>query len=233
MLPILENLAVVQNRIAEAARRAGRSAKDILLVGATKTVEPARIQTAVDGGLLYIGENRVQELCAKYDAVENAHWHFIGHLQTNKVKYIIDKAELIHAVDSERLLDEIERQAGKRGKIAHVLLEINASGEESKFGMPFDAAHRIMEGNEAREHVRIEGLMTIGPHTKDEATVRSAFAKMRVLYKKLEEEAYAHSKMQYLSMGMSGDFVWAIEEGANVVRVGSAIFGHRESGGNV
>ena len=232
MLPIFQNLAAVQTRIEEAASRAGRSGKDILLVGATKTVEPSRIQTAVDGGLLYIGENRVQELCEKYDAVEGAHWHFIGHLQTNKVKYIIDKAELIHAVDSERLLDEIARQAEKRGMTAHVLLEINASGEESKFGMPFDMVRRVIEGNETREHVRIEGLMTIGPHTKDERIVRRAFAQMRALYETLGEETYAHSRMQYLSMGMSGDFIWAIEEGANVVRIGSAIFGHRESGGN-
>ncbi len=227
-----QNLAHVQMQIEKAAARAGRKKEEIILLGATKTVEPLRIQRAIDAGLLHIGENRVQELTEKYDKVHGAQWHFIGHLQTNKVKYIIDKATLIHAADSTRLLDEIARQAKKHGLCAHVLLEINASGEESKFGMGFDEVLPIIADNEAREGVQIDGLMTIGPNTREEAAVRAAFGRMRALYESLRTEKFQNCRMQYLSMGMSGDFTVAIEEGANIVRIGSAIFGHRENGGN-
>lgn len=228
---IKENLENVQKQIADAAARAGRKKEDIILLGATKTVEPERIQCAVDAGLRHIGENRVQELTEKYGRVQGAEWHFIGHLQTNKVKHIIDKAALIHAADSSRLLDEIQRQAEKRGVCAHVLLEVNASGEESKFGMEFDAVLPVIEENEKRENVEIDGLMTIGPNTHEEAAVRRAFAKMRDAFEGLKSQAFRHCRMQYLSMGMSGDYAAAIEEGANIVRIGSAIFGYRKNGG--
>ncbi len=228
---IKENIENVQRQIADAAERAGRRKEDIILLGATKTVEPDRIQTAVDAGLRYIGENRVQELTEKYDRVQGATWHFIGHLQTNKVKYIIDKAALIHAVDTTRLLEEVRRQAVKRNICAHVLLEVNASGEESKFGMDFDAVLPIIEENEKQENVEIDGLMTIGPNTHEEAAVRQSFVKMRETFEGLRSQSFKHCRMQYLSMGMSGDYVAAIEEGANIVRIGSAIFGYRKNGG--
>ncbi len=227
-MQIEQNLAKVQNEIEAAAKRAGRSTDEIILLGATKTVEPARIQAAVDLGLSYIGENRVQELTEKYGKVHSAHWHFIGHLQTNKVKYIIDKAELIHAVDSAHLLAEIEKQAKKHGIMANVLLEVNASGEESKFGLTFDAVRPLIEENEKNEHVKIRGLMTIGPHTAEEREIRNAFGNLFRLYENLAKETYQKCAMQYLSMGMSGDYTAAIEEGANIVRIGSAIFGHRK-----
>jgi len=230
-LSIRERLTLVRETIASAAAKAGRAPGEIILLGATKTVEPSRIQEAVDAGLMYIGENRVQELTEKYGKVNPVHWHFIGHLQTNKVKYIIDKAELIHAADSERLMDEIQRQAEKRGITANVLIEVNASGEESKFGVGFGEVLPLIEANEARSNVEIAGLMTIGPHTRDEKSVRTAFKNMRSLYETLEKQKFTHTRMQYLSMGMSGDYSIAIEEGANIVRVGSAIFGHRENGG--
>jgi len=228
---IQRNLERVQMHIEKAAVRAGRKKEDIILLGATKTVEPERIRYAVDAGLRYIGENRVQELVDKFGQVQNAQWHFIGHLQTNKVKYIIDKAALIHAADSARLMDEISRQAEKHGICAHVLLEVNASGEESKFGMDFDAVLPIIEENEGRTGVEIDGLMTIGPHTTEETAVRQAFAKMRTLFDRIGAQTFRHCRMQYLSMGMSGDYGIAIEEGANIVRIGSAIFGYRKNGG--
>ena len=230
-MSIRERLTLVRETIASAAAKAGRAPGEIILLGATKTVEPSRIQEAVDAGLMYIGENRVQELTEKYGKVNPVHWHFIGHLQTNKVKYIIDKAKLIHAADSERLMDEIQRQAEKRGITANVLIEVNASGEESKFGVDFEEVLPLIETNEARSNVEIAGLMTIGPHTRDEKSVRTAFKNMRSLYETLEKQKFTHTRMQYLSMGMSGDYSIAIEEGANIVRVGSAIFGHRENGG--
>ena len=230
-MQIKQNLEMVQRKIEEAAIRAGRKKEDIILLGATKTVDTARIQTAIDAGLSYIGENRVQELTEKYGKTKGAHWHFIGHLQTNKVKYIINKAELIHAADSGKLLDEIERQAKKHSLTAHVLLEVNASGEESKFGMTYDEVLPLIEENESRTNVQIDGLMTIGPHTKEEKVVRAAFQEMYNLYEKLEGKSFQNCRMQFLSMGMSGDYTVAIEEGANIVRVGSAIFGYRDYGG--
>ena len=230
-MPIRPNLEEVQLNIEEAAKKAGRKKEDILLLGATKTVEPARIQVAVDAGLCHIGENRVQELRDKFGHVKGASWHFIGHLQTNKVKYIIDKATLIHAVDSDRLLDEIESQGEKRGIRASVLLEINASGEESKFGLAFSDVLPIIERNETRKHVEILGLMTIGPNTHDTAEIQKAYAKMYKTFDALGAQKFENSRMEYLSMGMSGDYPLAIQEGANIVRIGSAIFGYRENGG--
>ncbi len=232
-MPIPKNLEQVQLHIEEAAKRAGRKKEDILLLGATKTVEPARIQVAVDAGLMHIGENRVQELRDKFGHVEGASWHFIGHLQTNKVKYIIDKATLIHAVDSDKLLDEIEVQGAKRGIRARVLLEINASGEESKFGLAFSDVLPIIERNEARHHVEILGLMTIGPNTHNAAEIQKAYAKMYKTFDALGSQKFENCRMDYLSMGMSGDYPLAIAEGANIVRIGSAIFGYRENGGKM
>lgn len=230
-MDIQENLEAVRAAVASAAKKAGKSPNEVILLGATKTVSPEKIQEAVDAGLSFIGENRVQEFTEKYGKVENVHWHFIGHLQTNKVKYIIDKAELIHAADSERLLDEIQRQAEKHSILANVLLEVNASEEESKFGVGFDAVLPLIEENEARPNVNIKGLMTIGPQTKEEKRVREAFSKMKKLYDALKNQVFSQTEMQYLSMGMSGDYSIAIEEGANIVRVGSAIFGDRNYGG--
>lgn len=223
-----EAIAEIKERIVCAAKEAGRKADDIILLGATKTVDASRIQEAVDAGLLYIGENRVQELCDKYAYVHGAHWHFIGHLQTNKVKYIIDKAELIHAVESSRLLDEIDKQAAKMDRCAEVLLEVNASGEATKFGTGYEEVMPLIAENENRKHVKIKGLMTIGPHVLDENKVREVFSAMYALYEKLGRESFENTRMEYLSMGMSGDFCTAIKEGANIVRIGSAIFGNRE-----
>ncbi len=225
---ISDNLFIIKENIAKAAQKAGRKKEDICLLGATKTVSPPRIQEAIDAGLLYIGENRVQEFMDKYDHVQNAIWHFIGHLQTNKVRYIVGKSSLIHAVDSSKLLDVIEKEAKKIGIIQDVLIEVNASGEESKFGVSYADVLPIIEENEERNHVHIKGLMTIGPHTSDQATIRNAFYNMRVLFDKISAKKYKHSCMEYLSMGMSGDYMVAIEEGANIVRIGSAIFGNRE-----
>ena len=227
-MSIQENLSIIQNHIKIAAEKAGRAEDDIILLGATKTVSPSRIKEAVNAGLLHIGENRVQEFVEKYDHAQNATWHFIGHLQTNKVKYIVGKAALIHAVDSIKLLHVIEKQAEKLGVCADVLIEVNASGEESKFGVSFDAVRPMLEENEKNKHVHIRGLMTIGPHTKESNTVRNAFCNMRNLYENLAAEKFEHASMEYLSMGMSGDYMVAIEEGANIVRLGSAIFGNRE-----
>lgn len=228
----MENLSLniknVFEGIEKAARRSGRKPDDIMLVAATKTVDTERINTAISLGVKNIGENRVQEFTEKYDSIEGevCH-HFIGHLQTNKVKYLIPKVSLIHSADSEKLLDEIERLSKKHNVKTGVLLEINASGEESKFGIEFSEAEEIIKNNEKREHCLIKGLMTIGPNYSAEEQIRSAFKKMKELFDFLSGKDYKNCEMKYLSMGMSGDYTIAIEEGANIVRVGSAIFGAR------
>lgn len=225
---IEDNVKEIYGRIAAAAERSGRSAADIILCAATKTVPADRINEAIRAGLTDIGENRVQEFTDKYgDITEPVRRHFIGHLQTNKVKYIIGKVCLIHSAESEKLLDEIERLSKKHGIITDVLAEVNASGEESKFGVGFDDVLPMLENNEKRENVRIRGLMTIGPNYSCEEEIRAAFRKMRELYERLGRYTFEKSSMDYLSMGMSHDFEIAIEEGANIVRVGSAIFGER------
>ena len=228
MEKLSENIKNVFQNIEKAAHVSGRDASDIILVAATKTVAPEKINAAIDLGVLNIGENRVQEFTEKYESInKNAVHHFIGHLQSNKVKYLLPHISLIHSVDSEKLLDEIERISKKHGKATNVLLEINASGEESKFGIEFSKAEEFIKNNRKREYCKIKGLMTIGPNYSSEEEIRLAFRKMKELFDTLSEKEFENCEMKYLSMGMSGDYQIAIEEGANIVRVGSAIFGAR------
>lgn len=223
-----QNIKTVFENIEKAAEKSGRKAEDIIMVAATKTVSADRINEAISLGVKNIGENRVQEFTDKFDSINgDVTHHFIGHLQTNKVKYLVPKIALIHSVESERLLDEIDRLSKKHGVISEVLLEINASGEDTKFGIEFDEAEEIIRNNENRENCLIKGLMTIGPNYSTEDEIRAAFKKMKKLFDELSEKDYKNTEMKYLSMGMSGDYEIAIEEGANIVRVGSAIFGAR------
>ncbi len=223
-----QNIKTVFENIEKAAERTGRKAEDIIMVAATKTVSADRINEAISLGVKNIGENRVQEFTDKFESIKgDVTHHFIGHLQTNKVKYLVPKIALIHSVESERLLDEIDRLSKKHGVISEVLLEINASGEDTKFGIEFAEAEEIIRNNENRENCLIKGLMTIGPNYSTEDEIRAAFKKMKKLFDELSEKDYKNTEMKYLSMGMSGDYEIAIEEGANIVRVGSAIFGAR------
>jgi len=228
MSDLKENIRKVFENIERAAAISGRKADDIIMVAATKTVDAGRINEAINFGVKHIGENRVQEFCDKYeDITEDVTHHFIGHLQTNKVKYLVPKISLIHSVESERLLDEIDRLSKKHSVVSQVLLEINASLEDTKFGIDFSEAEEIIRNNEKRENCFIKGLMTIGPNHKGEAEVRDAFKKMKNLFDELSLKQYEKTEMKYLSMGMSGDYEIAIEEGSNIVRVGRAIFGER------
>ena len=193
----------------------------------TKPVET--LQEAYDLGVRIFGENKVQELTAKYEALpKDIHWHMIGHLQTNKVKYIIDKAELIHSVDSLKLAETIEKEAAKHDLIADILVEVNVAEEESKFGMKMEEVIPFVEKVSAFPHVRVRGLMTIAPYVEDPEEIRPYFRSMRQLYDRLSEEI-SHPSMdfKYLSMGMSNDRIVAVEEGSTVIRVGTAIFGAR------
>lgn len=228
MNTLSQNIKTVFENIERAAMSAGRKAEDIIMVAATKTVSADIINEAIRLGVKNIGENRVQEFTDKFESISgDVTHHFIGHLQTNKVKYLVPHISLIHSVESERLLDEIDRLSKKHGVVSNVLLEINASGEDTKFGIGFDEAEEIIKNNETRENCLIKGLMTIGPNYSTEDEIRAAFKKMKKLFDELSANEYKNTEMKYLSMGMSGDYEIAIEEGANIVRVGSAIFGAR------
>lgn len=224
---ISENIKRVRERINNAAIRSGRSEKDITLVCVTKNFDVSDICAAISCGITDIGENRVQEMCEKYDAVEPSRWHLIGHLQTNKVKYIIDKADLIQSVDSLHLLEQIELQASKRDIVSNILLQVNTSAEATKFGASAEELFELVEKASAMKHVKVRGIMTIAPLYVSGVSNTLHFDNTRKLYLDIIKNKYDNINMEYLSMGMSGDFEEAIMCGSNMVRVGSAIFGKR------
>lgn len=228
MSDISKNLETIKKRIEKAAIKSGRDPKDITLIAVTKTYSPDAINEAIDLGVTDIGENKVQEIIEKYDKVKPVRWHLIGHLQTNKVKYIIDKVHMIHSVDSVRLMDEIDRQAKKHGIIMNILIQINISGEESKFGINPDEIDEMLEHAKGLENVKVCGLMTIIPKIDSMISNRLHFVNIKQIYIDISNKIYDNICMKYLSMGMSADFEMAIEEGSNMVRIGSAIFGERK-----
>ena len=221
------NYKDVMDRLYAAAEKSGRSAEDITLLAATKTVDADTVNYAIKKGITHIGENRVQELLSKYSLLSPVHSHFIGHLQTNKVKDIIDKVEMIESVDSLRLAEEISKQAGKRGIVMDVLAEINIGGEESKSGFaPEDAENAVREIAKL-PNIRIKGLMCIPPVANMPEEARKYFRKMYKLFLDIGAKNIDNNCMSVLSMGMSGDFDIAVSEGANLVRVGTSLFGKR------
>ena len=226
---IAENIESIQTEKAEAAERAGRNPEDILLCAVTKTHTAEEINEAIRAGVTDIGENKVQEILDKYDKVLPVRWHMIGHLQTNKVKYIIDKVCLIHSVDSFRLAEEINRRAAQHGIVMDILVQVNAACDEAKFGVDMDAAEILVrEILENCSSIRVRGLMTIAPYAENTEEIRPYFHQMRQLYDRLARDI-SHPSMdfKYLSMGMSNDRIVAVEEGSTVIRVGTAIFGAR------
>ncbi len=225
---IRENLEEVERRIAAAAERSGRKREDILLVAVTKTHPADMMNEAIRLGVTDIGENKPQEVRDKYADVLPVKWHLIGHLQTNKVKYVIDKVCLIHSVDSVKLMDEIERQAEKHDVDMDILIQVNISGEETKSGVSADEVEELLLHAGTLKRVKVKGLMTIAPKTDDSVTNTLHFDNMRQLFIDIQKKKYDNVNMKYLSMGMSGDYETAIECGANIVRVGSAIFGERD-----
>lgn len=236
MEKIKDKLKLIKERIARAAARAGRNAEEIELVAVTKTVEVARIQEALVAGMRHIGENRVQEALAKYEELSSflpvsdvLRWHMIGHLQSNKVGKALPLFDLIHSVDSLPLAGEIDKRAGLLGKKMDVLVEMNLSGEESKFGLGMDEVNEFLVAVSKLKNLRIRGLMTMAPFTDNPEESRPHFRKLKHLSEKIKSSQLNNVEMRYLSMGMSQDFEVAIEEGANMVRLGSALFGSRES----
>lgn len=200
----------------------------VILIAVTKTHSYLEINEAIDSGVTNIGENKVQEVIEKYDKVKPVKWHFIGHLQTNKVKYIIDKVDLIHSVDTMKLAKEIDKRAKQVRRAMDVLIQVNAAGEESKFGVTSgECEGLIREILEHCENIVIRGIMFVAPFAEDCEDVRPYFTKAKKQYEALGEISHPNLRFSYLSMGMSHDYRVAVEEGSNMVRIGSAIFGHR------
>ena len=226
---IRENIAAIRAQIDAVARETGRTGADITLVGASKMNGAAACQEAIAAGIDALGENRVQEMTAKLaeDAYRGAPLHFIGHLQRNKVKQVVGKAALIQSIGSPELLAEVDRQAEKLGIVQDILLEVNIGGEEAKSGFAPDAVEQAAAQAKTLAHVRVRGLMTIPPADATREENMAYFEKVRALYVDISRKMYDNG-LEYLSMGMSGDFADAIRAGANMVRVGSAIFGARD-----
>ena len=228
-MSIRENIERIRREIDQAARETGRTGADIILVGASKMNDAEACQEAIAAGIDVLGENRVQEMTAKLaqNAYDGAPLHFIGHLQRNKVKQVVGKAALIQSVGSEELLREIDRQAEKLGLVQDILLEVNIGGEAAKSGFAPAALADAAALARTLPHVRVRGLMTIPPADASREENMVYFQKVHALYVDINEKMY-DNKWEYISMGMSGDFADAIRAGANMVRVGSAIFGARD-----
>lgn len=223
-----ENFADIKARIEKAKKSRNADNGDVVLLGATKTVETEVINHAITSGLRFIGENRVQELCSKYDRLDkSAARHFIGHLQTNKVKQIVDKVEMIESVDSPKLAKEIAKCSLKIGKTMDILLEVNIGEEENKSGFLKNEVENAVREISKIDGVNIKGLMSIPPICEKNEEIRKYFQELYKLFIDIRAKNIDNSSMMYLSMGMSSDFEIAIEEGANIVRVGTSLFGKR------
>ena len=221
------NYARIRQQLAEAAAASGRTAADITLLAATKTVPVEVVNHAIDSGITCIGENRVQEFLSKYAALRPCTRHFIGHLQTNKVKDIVDKVDMIESVHSVKLAREIAKQSARIGKTMDILLEVNIGREESKSGFFAEELPSAVREIAQLSQLRIRGLMAIPPICDEDATLEKYFLKMRQLFVEIQAENIYNVNMVYLSMGMSEDFSLAVACGANLVRIGSALFGKR------
>ena len=229
---VAENLEIVRKRIQNACRRCNRRPEDIILVGVTKTFGPETVQQAIAAGLFDVGENYVQELTDTRNQVpdEAVRWHFIGHLQSNKVKYLAGFIHLIHSVDNDSVAGEIHKRGEKAGRTIDVLIEVHTTDEATKFGVRPDKTLELIKRISQFGHLRVRGLMTMGPFSDDPNDSRPSFQQLDALQKDFAKEGIRNVTMDHLSMGMSHDFEVAIEEGATIVRVGTAIFGKRTKG---
>ena len=225
---IRENLEIVEKNISAACKRAGRERSEVTLIAVSKTKPVSDIRQAMDCGITVFGENKVQEIRDKTDEIkEKVFFHMIGHLQVNKVKYLPGRVCMIHSVDNRKLADEIERQAQKHDMVMDVLVEVNMAGEDSKFGIAPEDAPDFVREISSLKHLNVRGLMTIAPYTDDPESNRQYFRGLRELKDSINAMNIEGICMDTLSMGMTGDYEVAIEEGATFVRVGTGIFGER------
>ena len=225
---IRENYQAVEQKVCEACKRSKRAREEVTLIAVSKTKHVSMIQEAIKAGATVFGENKVQELCEKYEELpKHLHWHMIGHLQRNKVKYIVDKAELIHSVDSLRLAQEINKEAIKKELTVNILVEVNVAEEESKFGVGVEETEDLIREIAKLSNIKVQGLMTIAPYVENPEENRGVFRTLKKLAVDIKMKNIDNVRMDVLSMGMTGDYQVAIEEGATMVRVGTGIFGER------
>jgi hypothetical protein len=223
---IKNNLEIINKKIKKAALKTNKNPEGIKLVAVTKTATIEQIKEAVSAGVKIIGENKVQEAKEKYQILNaDIEWHLVGHLQTNKVKYAIEIFDLIHSVDSIKLVKEIDKRSLQFGMITNVLVEVNVSGEETKYGIKPEEVEPFLKEISEFSRIKVRGLMTIAPIAEDKEKVRPYFRKLKELSKEIKRKNIKNVRMDYLSMGMTEDFEVAIEEGANMVRIGRGIFG--------
>lgn len=225
---IHDNLLAVEERIAKACERAGRKREEVTLIAVSKTKPVEDLREAMSDGIKDFGENKVQEIVDKYEAIpEKLNWHMIGHLQRNKVKYIVDKVCLIHSVDSLRLAKQIDEEARKKNVVCPILIEVNVAKEDTKFGVKAEETEALINEISKMKNVQVKGLMTIAPFVDNPEENRIHFRVLKKLLVDIKRKNIDNVDMSILSMGMTGDFEVAIEEGATMVRVGTGIFGKR------
>lgn len=225
---IRENLEAVEKNIQEACQRAGRDRKDVTLIAVSKTKPLSDLMKAYEAGARAFGENKVQELVEKMPQMpDDVHWHMIGHLQKNKVKYIVGKVDLIHSVDNTGLLEEINKRAEKAGVKQDILIEVNIADEDTKYGVRADEAEEFYVNAMSFPYVNVRGLMCIAPNAENPELNRQYFVKLKKIYVDIMNRIGHNSRVDVMSMGMTGDYQVAIEEGATMVRVGTGIFGAR------
>lgn len=224
-----KNLEIIEENICKACKKAGRERSEVTLIAVSKTKPLEDLQAVYDLNIRDFGENKVQELTGKIEAMpDDIKWHMIGHLQRNKVKYIVDKVELIHSVDSLRLAEEISKQAIKKNVNVNILVEINIGDEESKFGISADEVKVLVRDIAKLDNIKVQGLMCVAPYVVDSEENRAFFHKIKDLSVDIMKENIDNVSMNVLSMGMSNDYQVAIEEGATMVRIGSNLFGKRD-----
>ncbi len=224
MVKLKQNIENIQTRIEKAAGRSSRKTSDIILLAVSKTVDIHTVTQAYELGLRHFGENRVQELQSKVDSLPEAYWHLIGRLQTNKVKDIVGKVKLIHSLDRWKLAEEMDKRGQQAGIEVPALIEVNISGEKQKAGFAPDDIEALLQQAGQFKKLRIYGFMTMAPLTDHAESSRPIFRELADMKKRREKKSYANVQLKYLSMGMSDDFEVAIEEGANIVRIGTALF---------
>lgn len=227
-ITIKDNLMIIRQNIEKALQRSGRTGDKVNIVAVTKTIGVEQINEAVEAGLIEIGENRVQELLRKYDNInKGVKYHMIGHLQSNKVKYIIDKVSLIHSLDRISLVKELDKRAKKKNLTIDTLIQVNVAEENSKHGLKVNQVIPFIEEVSKYDNIRIKGLMTIAPFVEDPEEVRWVFRDLRRLGETIRSNNYENVSMEILSMGMTNDYQIAVEEGSNMVRIGTGLFGKR------
>ena len=226
---VAQNVRAIMQQVRDTALQAGRDPSEVQVMAVTKTVDPVLVNAAIGAGITLLGENKAQELCAKYDSYhkDGVQIHFIGHLQTNKVRQIVDKVSMVESVDSIKLAREIDRHCAAIGKVMDVLLEVNIGREENKTGIFPELLPALLEEAGKLEHIRVRGLMTIPPVCETEEEVLQYISQMRQLFIDIKQKKYDNISMEILSMGMSADYLAAVRCGSNIVRIGTAMFGQR------